>query len=191
MAVLTFTRQYIFVAATALFVLLGPATPASAQATNWYKVEMILFTELDGAGRDAEHWPEDPGQPQLLEAIPLTTGSARVQALDSSAYRLSGIWSALKYSRDYRPIRHLAWQQPGLSARSAPLVAIGDQPGAEIQGTVRVSRSRYLHLDLDLVLHQGDQSYRMTVSRRMRSNELNYIDHPMFGALVIITPRAQ
>ena len=164
-------------------------TPLAAQGARWYKIEMILFTELRDTARDAEYWPEDPGQPQMLDAVPLAVGSARVQALPPSAYRLSGIWSALKRTRNYRPIRHLAWQQPGLSSRSAPLVAVGDDElDAQIQGTVKVSLSRFLHLDLDLVLHEADQRFRFTSSRRMRSNELHYLDHPMFGAIVIITP---
>ena len=33
-----------------------------------------------------------------------------------------------------------------------------------------------------------DISYRFINHRRMRSNELHYIDHPMFGVLVIATP---
>ena len=32
------------------------------------------------------------------------------------------------------------------------------------------------------------QVYRMEESRRMRSNELHYLDHPRFGMLVLITP---
>jgi hypothetical protein len=32
------------------------------------------------------------------------------------------------------------------------------------------------------------QIYRMEESRRMRSNELHYLDHPMFGMLVRVTP---
>ena len=168
--------------------LLALNLPLAAQETRWYKIEMILFTELGATARDAEYWPQDPGQPQMLNAVPLAVGSARVQSLPPSAYRLSGIWSVLKRSRGYRPIRHLAWQQPGLPSRSAPLVAVGDELDAEIQGTIKVSLARFLHLDLDLILHQEDQRFRLKSSRRMRSNELNYLDHPRFGAIVIITP---
>ena len=158
------------------------------QGARWYKIEMILFTELGAVARNAEHWAEDPGQPQTLEAIPLSVGSARVQALSPSAYRLSGIWSALKRSGDYRPIRHLAWKQPGLSSRSAPLIAVGDELDPEIQGTVKLSRRRFLHLDVDVVLREANQSYRLTSSRRMRTNELHYLDHPTIGVIAIVTP---
>ncbi len=177
-----------FLLAASLLTLFGLSLQTTAQETNWYKVEMILFVESGPEAREAEYWPEDPGQAQMLDAIPLATGSARVQALPPAAYRLSGIWSALKYSKNYRPIRHLAWQQPGLSSRSAPLIAIGEELDAEISGTAKVSLSRYLHLNIDLSLHESDRSYRLITSRRMRSNELHYLDHPVFGAIAIITP---
>lgn len=32
------------------------------------------------------------------------------------------------------------------------------------------------------------QIYRLTESRRMRSNELHYLDHPVIGMLVLVTP---
>lgn len=32
------------------------------------------------------------------------------------------------------------------------------------------------------------QVYRLEETRRMRSNELHYLDHPLFGALILITP---
>ncbi len=172
-----------------IFLALPP--PLAAQETAWYKIEMILFVELEPGAGSAQYWPEDPGQPEMQDAIPLAVGSERVQSLPPSAYRLSGIWSALKRSRNYRPLRHLAWQQPGLPARGAPLVAIGDELDAEIRGTVKVSRSRFLHLELDLVLQEGDQRFRFQASRRMRSNELHYLDSPKLSAVVIITPRTE
>lgn len=72
-------------------------------------------------------------------------------------------------------------------------------PPPIINGTITLVRSRYLHFETDLVYHntlpeqKGDihlptRYFRMQTSRRMRSTEINYIDHPMFGILVLITP---
>jgi hypothetical protein len=96
----------------------------------------------------------------------------------------------------------------------------------ELVGTVRLSVSRYLHLEADLIyrtevaqamarpvpdfdlwydrpyatLHepqgpaytldtwQAVQGFRMFESRRMRSNELHYLDNPFFGLVVLVTP---
>lgn len=80
----------------------------------------------------------------------------------------------------------------------------------DLEGTIRISVKRYLHVELDLLRHitslpsfvpyeqsfnsalteqsQTDSSYRMQAHRRMRSNELHYIDHPLMGVLIKITP---
>ena len=68
-----------------------------------------------------------------------------------------------------------------------------------LDGTATVGLQRYLYLALDLVFQPGDlpplvdgtpmPPFRLTETRRMRSKELHYFDHPLFGALVLITPR--
>ena len=69
-------------------------------------------------------------------------------------------------------------------------------PSRVIDGTLRLSRARYLHLDADL-LHKREvpfdapietDLFRMRDSRRMRSREVHYIDHPLIGLLVLVTP---
>lgn len=132
-------------------------------------------------------------------------------------------------AKGYEPLLHIAWRQPGYERDDAKAVQInggvpitladleqsGDDgtpeeplyynknmegpPPPIINGTITLSRSRFLHIDADLVYHnvlpeqKGDivlptRYFRMQASRRMRSTEVNYIDHPMFGMLVLITP---
>jgi hypothetical protein len=71
---------------------------------------------------------------------------------------------------------------------------------AYVDGLVRVSVERYLHLDLNLRLHlrattteatsleYGVPEIRLRQRRRMRSKELHYFDHPRFGVIALITP---
>ncbi len=72
-------------------------------------------------------------------------------------------------------------------------------PPPIINGTIKLIRTRFLHLETDLIYHntladdKGElqlpsRNFRMQTSRRMRSSEIHYIDHPMFGILVLITP---
>lgn len=81
-----------------------------------------------------------------------------------------------------------------------------------LDGVVELTVLRYLHLDVDLLFRgppttpstNSDNStggffgiappkpqvqiYRLSESRRMRSGELHYFDHPMFGVLALVTP---
>ncbi|MBA2409171.1 MAG: hypothetical protein H0V62_05175 [Gammaproteobacteria bacterium] len=77
----------------------------------------------------------------------------------------------------------------------------------ELDGTVKVALGQYLHVYTDLVYRepvtttQGAQpversrptasalfEYRVQNQRRMRSRELHYLDHPLVGVLIKITP---
>ncbi len=89
------------------------------------------------------------------------------------------------------------------------VVTLSETKPPSLEGTIRISIKRYLHVELDLIRHitppsfapyeqpfndtlteypQTDNSYRMQANRRMRSNELHYIDHPLMGVLIRITP---
>lgn len=91
-------------------------------------------------------------------------------------------------------------QQPGPAEASAP-----PSPSWLLDGVIDLAQSRYLHLDVDLVYQVNtlaDQSqrdsmigdtvttrtYRLRQSRRIRSDDLYYFDHPRFGVLARITP---
>lgn len=85
-----------------------------------------------------------------------------------------------------------------LSARNGDA---GSAPQA-LEGLVRLSRGRFLNLGVDLRLRQPaeparglfsrqaepDRVFRLQQARRVRRGELNYFDHPRFGAIVLITP---
>ncbi|HSS64310.1 MAG TPA: CsiV family protein [Gammaproteobacteria bacterium] len=93
----------------------------------------------------------------------------------------------------------------GMARRtSAPHTAAGSQPALIpldalqqpmaspplLDGTIRVYLARYLHADVDLVYHRHgvETPFRLATSRRMRSGELHYLDHPVFGVLIKVIP---
>lgn len=180
------TRLLHSILAVTAAVLLAAASAAQAQSGT-YAIEMLVFAHPGGDALQAEAWRPAPGEPDTSRATPLAAGG-EVSVLGPSSYRLSGAWQALRNSGSYRPLRHVAWTQGGYSEARAPHVLIGDGPGAELHGVVQVSRSRFLHAKIDLVYRDGGQAYRFTSRRRMRSNELHHLDHPLFSVLVIVTP---
>ena len=168
-------------------VLISLSLAAVNARAQLYAVEMIIFSNANDDGRTTESWRADPGLPDTSDAAPISAGGG-VTAIGRGAYRLSGIWQALRNSSQYRPLRHLAWTQRGRPKRSAPEILVGEDIDSDVYGTARMYRARFLHLDLDLLLNTANGNYRFINHRRMRSNELHYIDHPMFGVLVIATP---
>ena len=104
----------------------------------------------------------------------------------------------------------MAWRQPGYTRSEARKVYIhtdlpnrfrdtdglGISLNHVIEGTLRLSRARYLHLEANLLHHRQvpldtpteGTMFRLQDSRRMRSKEVHYIDHPLVGLLVLVTP---
>ena len=205
------------VLAAAALLAAMPVLPAGA-SERWFTVEMIVFDDLRGEGLHAEHWPAEPGEPSVAGSIELERlpggqpdGAAHAfRLVNRSELSLTGVRNSLRRSANYRPLLHEAWRLPGVphdaarpahvSARLADSGVDGD--GGErptVRGTVKVSLARYLRVDLDLLYIRaasGDATapeavptrFRLASERRMRSRELHYIDHPLFGVLVWIEP---
>ena len=74
---------------------------------------------------------------------------------------------------------------------------------SSIKGNIKLVLGRYLHIHTDLHYKRINKSYRpdspvlhnkkfeefnIKSQRKMRSNELHYIDHPLLGILTIVSP---
>jgi hypothetical protein len=174
---------------------------------KWYQVEMVVFEHLipDTSG---ELW-NTGNVPDYSNAIELVTdpdGSNAFKTLPSSRHNLGGVNNVLKLSSGYRPVHHVAWQQPELTKSRAIKVHIKN-PEAKINGTVNLRGGHLLHLDLDIsyfidlftesvtsfteedseeVVMSGTYA-QMKETRRIKLNELHYFDHPLFGVLMRVT----
>ncbi len=124
--------------ATFLFYILSALSQPVFAA--WYQVEVIIFEYIE-PDADGESWYENPGLPgrdgsiELITAtvddtagkIPASEGSDSSDAMDLMPYlalpvefyRLGKVNKVLKLSKEYRPLLHVAWQQPGLDSRAA------------------------------------------------------------------------
>ena len=182
------------VASTVLRLLLIPcclpAATGAAVSADWYEVEAVLFeyTEPDAAN---EWWYENPGLPSRDQTIGLIMAVADPVAGDTAEaadeadlmpylalpqgnHQLGGVRRVLELSRDYRPLLHVSWQQPGLDARDVRAIHLDntrfekktaeqDEPPAGeewdqpeyvppvkvFDGIIRLRKSRFLHLDVD------------------------------------------
>lgn len=130
-----------------------------------------------------------------------------------SEFSLDAVRGSLQRSARYRPFLHVGWRLRGLPRSAARPVRIGPELGDSdsgavqdvggerptVHGTVTVSLARYLQVDVDLLYRRpesGDAAapdtaptrFRLVSERRMRSGELHYIDHPLFGVLMLLTP---
>ncbi|MCW8889961.1 MAG: peptidoglycan binding protein CsiV [Sedimenticola sp.] len=187
------------------------ALPQLVSAENeqtWYDIELILYKQGSSYSAKSEHWPTDPGSPDWSEAVnlvPEASGKQQPYALlPRPDWRLTAAFNALRNTRgELEPLFHQAWRQPVAGPKNAKPIYLGSPTGL-FEGVIKISVNRYLHVDLDLLLKNalGNTlpatssedalspslgSVRVTGKRRMRSGEIHYIDHPMMGALILIS----
>lgn len=171
--------------------LLIGASPVLQAQDNRYQIEIIVFEHLQ-LGDDNEVWVEQPERPDWQGAIQLAGGGGGAGGylpLSAGRQRMQGIYRVLRTSGEYRPLLHVTWEQPGLTpARARPVLLPSDSE--LVAGTLKLRRTRYLHVDLDLmyVLGSDPGNYvRLVEERRVKLNELHYFDHPLFGAIVQVS----
>ena len=178
------------------------ASPAQdAEEPRDYQVELVVFRHLAKTGAN-EDWNDrnkvavntagetpaaEPRRPRRLQFEPLSP----------ERFTLTEVFGKLRGSRDFRPIYQAGWIQPGYApdeAATIRLSRIAPMPRG-LGGEAKLHVSRFLHLAIDMDL-RADQSepgeldapvYRLRETRKMRSGELHYFDHPQFGVLVRIT----
>ena len=175
-----------------------------AQDGPLYDVELVIFRALSPSG-SAEQWsteealaangvtaaPESDGEETATPSADRAVRPGTVTVLAADQFKLTAVEESLKRSRDYQLLAHVGWTQAGYALNSASFVSLADNlSGTGVSGRAALSRGRYLHLSLDLVYQPqaGQQRYVLKQSRRMRSTERHYFDHPYFGVIAVVTP---
>ena len=188
---------------------------AHADVTE-YDIELIIFEDKSGRYANSEQWRHEP--PVMSEEPAKETGSkvSHTASRDSSSVlnisKIDGVGlgiyaNKLKSSKRYKVLVHKAWRQTGLADDMAIEIPVSSRPTStdsnNIHGTIKIVLARYLHIYADLIYQKprkGDDAawqdnaseqyevFPVEFHRRMRSNELHYLDHPLIGILVKALP---
>ena len=138
------------------------------------------------------------------------------QLLPASEFKLAKEEKKLNAQKDYNILLHLSWKQPVETGKSAVPVHITnieddisyDEHSSNIKkidGTVTISKKNYLNFQANLSLKlplddiksevpaqfidkKDSAVFHLLQTRKMRPNEMHYLDHPLFGVLVLMTP---
>lgn len=186
-----------------LAMLLALALPAAAET---YRVDLIVFLDKSVSGEAGQV----PSMPSLDKAIGLDDAAmlarAGIVVLPEDQFGLQEQWQRLRNSRRYQPLVRLAWTQadppaergPALRLRvGQPQSVITDDDGfssvamSPVEGSVALLLNRYLALDANLVYTMpsgsGYVAYPLRERRRMRRDELHYLDSPKLGIVARVS----
>jgi hypothetical protein len=193
----------------ALILLIGSA--GAQQTLQSYDVELVVFRSMAPvSSNETLSLASDSVVPTVPAAAGLTdeeTSAASASAaipeqrsldtfpvLASGKYKLNGAAEALRRNRNYQVLAHIGWTQPGFPRTDAHYLAVDPLVGvtAGLGGRISLTRGRYLHLALDVTFQSPEdaQKFSLRQTRRMRSNERHYIDHPKFGVIALVVPSA-
>ncbi len=163
------------------------AAAQGAPPVTVYEVEVIVFenhlTSLEGG----ELWTRTAPRPAPMFDLAEAVNPTDTAPLDSP---LSTAVSSLQREGSYRVLLHQRWRQSAEEKSASKPVRLQTTDN-QLDGGLRFYMSRFLHVDVDLTLKEkdaNDRGYRLVEHRRIKTQELNYFDHPKLGVLVKITP---
>ena len=183
---------------TLFFVLLFTSI-THANTNNWYRVEMLVFETKDKHVL-AQEWSPVIGKPSLSDAVPIQADpQAAFGRIPEKNLTLNEIKQKLK--KNYTLVSHQGWRQIITDKTHAQKVRVtGGQTGHNVEGMIKLSGENDLHLDTDLLFQktmkkQKNQSQIQTLrlqdSTRIRANEIQYLDHPVYGVIVMVIPESK
>jgi hypothetical protein len=161
----------------------------SSFAEQWYHVELIVFEQLDSTSDEKAPIATIPDTFHTPDSTEDLIQPAANETLTDSAAKL-------EKSGRYQVHYHQSWKQPIETKANAKSVSIAS---GMIEGRILLHKGTYLYATVDLQLDRPDQISEwsdsaemrkpyLKESRRVRSDKLQYFDHPHMGALLKLTP---
>lgn len=175
------------------------ATPNDNEAPN-YIVEVLIFKNLQN-NEENEIWTQTIS-PEVFASLE----NARPLSGDiTPGQELSTAFEKMASTGNYLLVTHKRWVQVARPKEDERLIRI-TKANEGLDGTVHFYRDRFLHLDLNLILGEDtvpvasletsggankekqQDNFIIKEKRKVRSDMINYFDHPKFGVLITVSP---
>lgn len=164
-----------------------------------YQVEVIIFQNTIPPVANSEDFSGFPALPETSKAVnlgPENDAHTPYSELPYSWLRLRAEARLIKRKPDYKLLLHTAWlQQEGRSKTVHLDNDFQEGSAPKLDGTIRVSKGLYYYFSVNLaltpintLLRPKQKPFILKQKRRLRSDEVHYIDHPQFGVLIKVHP---
>lgn len=194
-----------------LSLLLCLFTQASVALTG-YHVELIVYSHLNQSGFNNETWSTADNSAAANYGLSLSSlkTNLNLHSVTANQFTLSDFAKKLSNSPNYKILLHTAWYESLAQLDKSTTIQLngGDRYTnglSEMNGHVTVRMNHYFDVNFNLtfaipnaVLEKLTQDKKylnqpfvfipLKESRRTKSKELNYVDHPLYGVLFKITP---
>lgn len=156
-----------------------------AAETGNYQIELVIFSQS---------WPNTEVFDQITSNIEWPSALTELSDYPKAEQMiLVESVAVLSKNSTYQPILHSAWIQSVGENSSGNAVHIQSMDG-KLNGYVQMQRGRTLQMTVDLEYSPGQTDpngepfiYRLNEKRQLQLNDVHYLDHPKFGALIKLT----
>ncbi|MFI4938516.1 MAG: CsiV family protein [Candidatus Berkiellales bacterium] len=191
-----FTSFSLFTSLFTLLMLLLYSIPSYAKEPKWVHVELLIFENKDKAA--FQNYSSIAGVPVLTGAINLNPDpQENYGQLPPHKLTLNKVKQTMEKEK-YPLLLHTGWRQMLTDKNNADRVhLVGEriaQNNHQVDGIIKLALGKHLLMDADLLFHKMNENgelsvntYRLKESSRLKYNEINYIDHPLFGVIMMIT----
>ena len=160
-----------------------------------YDVQVLIFSHITPDTLQLQQWPAvSPEQNTQIIKAP------------APATDLQSEKNALLKNPNYQILLDASWPETWSSDQSTITIPIASMDG-KLNGWMEITLGHYFDVHANLLLtvptatlqqlstngyfskwSQPNFTFQLLQKRRMRSNELNYLEHPLMGMLIKITP---
>lgn len=168
--------------------------------TKKFQVEIIAF-KINNSLSHTETFPLYPALPEYNESIELSDFDEQIESymlLPREYLKLNKEENLIDKKSNYQVLFHYGWLQNENSSKKIHLSNSNQQQSQyKLSGTIQVKKGYYFTVDLNLDLQppkiastpNTPKHFILNTKRKLKRNELHYIDHPKFGLLIQITPQ--
>ncbi len=147
---------------------------------RWFQIELIVFTQQ---APNSEIFEQTQSELQPV---------GRYARASSGSKSLQNTYNRLKAAGAYRPFYYQSWRIP-VASNSASLPINISGIDKQLKGWLKIQRGQLLQILADIEYRpDGTEEdrliYRINEKRRVLLNEVHYLDHPVFGAIVKVSP---
>nr|WP_010130550.1 lipoprotein [Microbulbifer agarilyticus] len=153
-------------------------TQAAGYAGTQFEIEMIVFSREEGMQASRETWPATPKLAYDKHWVDFNSASATdplLPALEPAANRLNNKAASLNRNPKYSVLFHKTWRQVLQTERNAPAVLINGGIASDghhqLEGSVTISVSRYLHLSTDLWFSEWAQQLPQPITQQLSQQQ--------------------
>lgn len=131
-------KKILFAIIISIGLIMATPTLAQNETQTLYKIELIVFQQLNPQALRSETWPSHPPLPATNSAVVLkpyqdqdTTDT--YELLPKNQWQLDNIAAALRKNTSYELLLHQAWRQPITTPTNTQAIHIFAKPGGNYQ----------------------------------------------------------